>query len=46
MKYIKVEWPESQDIMDKTKEWYICIEDENSIFVPENIYNEIQGTRS
>lgn len=40
MKYIKTDWPESQEFMDK-EGVYKCIEDTGSLFVPEDLYDEI-----
>lgn len=43
IKYIKVDWPESQRFMD-CKDIFLCagaLDDEGSIFVPENLYDEV-----
>ena len=41
IKYIKVDWPESQEFMDYKEETFVCADRENTLFVPENLYNEV-----
>lgn len=42
VKYIKVDWPESQYFTDKDRCYSICA-DPPLIFVPEELYNEIMN---
>lgn len=41
IKYIKVEWPESQVFMEYEDETYYCAESSGTLFVPEDLYNKI-----
>ena len=41
IKYIKVDWPESQEFMEYKEETFVCADSENILFVPENLYNEV-----
>lgn len=41
MKYIKIDWPESQKFMKYEDETYVCAESSSTLFVPENLYNEV-----
>lgn len=41
IKYIKVDWPESQEFMEYKEETFVCADSENTLFVPENLYNEV-----
>lgn len=38
MKYILVNWPQSQKFMEDNR-CFSCIEIEGAVFVPENVYN-------
>ena len=41
IKYIKVDWPESQEFMEYKEETFVCADSEGTLFVPENLYNEV-----
>ena len=38
MKYILVEWPQSQQFIDDSR-CHVCIKIEGAMFVPEKVYN-------
>ena len=40
-KYVKVDWPESQKFMEYEDETYVCAESSGTLFVPENLYDEV-----
>lgn len=40
-KYVKVDWPESQKFMEYEDETYVCAESAGTLFVPEELYNDV-----
>ena len=40
-KYVKVDWPESQKFMEYEDETYVCANSAGTLFVPENLYDEV-----